>query len=193
MGRPPYVFMSIYMSPEGPHEEGGQNSKCIYVHNVPSMGLAGYSRPSGLFTSPLGPHGFGVTPETPKGQALGNMVLGRGALMGKWGCVEGIGGGSAGHCFISWIWFFQVHGQGGVRFQNWAKTYGSCPELYFQPTSVEEVREVRGRHREKAGREKLRPYRVPRWVITILGWSRGLRQEGSGLWEGNFSTPAGEF
>lgn len=166
---------------------------CIYVHNVPSMGLAGYSRPSGLFTSPLGPHGFGVTPETPKGQALGNMALGRGALMGKWGCVEGTGGGSAGHCFISWIWFFQVHGQGGVRFQNWAKTYGSCPELYFQPTSVEEVREVRGRHREKAGREKLRPYRVPRWVITILGWSRGLRQEGSGLWEGNFSTPAGEF
>lgn len=37
----------------------------------------------------------------------------------------------------------QVHGQGGVKFQNWAKTYGSSPELYFQPTSVEEIREVR--------------------------------------------------
>lgn len=57
------------------------------------MGLASCSRPSGLFMSPLGPHGFGVTPEPPEGQALGNLALGRGALMGKWGCVEGIGVG----------------------------------------------------------------------------------------------------
>lgn len=36
----------------------------------------------------------------------------------------------------------QVHGYKGVKFQNWARTYGCCPEMYFQPTSVEEVREV---------------------------------------------------
>lgn len=111
-----------------------------------------------------------------------------GLCVGYWG-----GGGLGGTASLLGFVFFQVHGQGGVRFQNWAKTYGSCPELYFQPTSVEEVREVRGRHWEQAGREKLRPHRVPQWVITILGWSRGLRQEGSGLWGANFSTPAGEF
>ena len=37
---------------------------------------------------------------------------------------------------------FQVHGHKGVKFQNWAKTYGCCPEMYYQPTSVEEIREV---------------------------------------------------
>jgi len=44
------------------------------------------------------------------------------------------------------LFLVQVHGQGGVKFQNWAKTYGSSPELYFQPTSVEEIREVRRVH-----------------------------------------------
>lgn len=99
----------------------------------------------------------------------------------------GLCGGNWGTASFFGFVFFQVHGQGGVRFQNWAKTYGSCPELYFQPTSVEEVREVRGRHLEKAGREKLRPYRMPRWVITILGWSQG------GVWAlgGEFFNPIG--
>lgn len=36
----------------------------------------------------------------------------------------------------------QVHGYKGVKFQNWARTYGCCPEMYYQPTSVEEIREV---------------------------------------------------
>ncbi|XP_057244359.1 L-gulonolactone oxidase-like, partial [Malurus melanocephalus] len=35
-----------------------------------------------------------------------------------------------------------VHGQVGVKFRNWAGTYGSDPELYFQPESVQEIREV---------------------------------------------------
>ncbi|KAM9063713.1 L-gulonolactone oxidase [Sarcophilus harrisii] len=35
-----------------------------------------------------------------------------------------------------------VHGQKGFKFQNWAKTYGCSPEMYFQPTCVEEVRQV---------------------------------------------------
>lgn len=35
-----------------------------------------------------------------------------------------------------------VHGYKGVQFQNWAKTYGCSPEMYYQPTSVGEVREV---------------------------------------------------
>ncbi|KAL7987177.1 hypothetical protein Chor_006096, partial [Crotalus horridus] len=39
-----------------------------------------------------------------------------------------------------------VHGEGGVRFQNWARTYGSSPEMYFQPTSVDEIREVNKEH-----------------------------------------------
>ncbi|XP_038627035.1 L-gulonolactone oxidase-like [Tachyglossus aculeatus] len=36
----------------------------------------------------------------------------------------------------------QAHGHGGVQFQNWARTYGCCPELFFQPTSAEEIREI---------------------------------------------------
>ncbi|XP_029815479.1 L-gulonolactone oxidase-like, partial [Manacus vitellinus] len=34
-----------------------------------------------------------------------------------------------------------VHGRAGVKFQNWSQTYGCSPELYFQPSSVEELRE----------------------------------------------------
>lgn len=36
----------------------------------------------------------------------------------------------------------QVHGHKGFQFQNWARTYGCCPEMYYQPTSVEEIKEV---------------------------------------------------
>ncbi|NWI14975.1 GGLO oxidase, partial [Crypturellus soui] len=49
----------------------------------------------------------------------------------------------------------QVHGQGGVKFQNWAKTYGSSPELYFQPTSVEEIREILDMARQRNKRVKV--------------------------------------
>ncbi|NWT46952.1 GGLO oxidase, partial [Chroicocephalus maculipennis] len=49
----------------------------------------------------------------------------------------------------------QVHGQGGVKFQNWAKTYGSSPELYFQPTSVEEIREILDMARQRDKRVKV--------------------------------------
>ncbi|KFV15098.1 L-gulonolactone oxidase, partial [Pterocles gutturalis] len=49
----------------------------------------------------------------------------------------------------------QVHGQGGVKFQNWAKTYGSSPELYFQPTSVEEIREILDMARQRGKRVKV--------------------------------------
>ncbi|KAL6083118.1 hypothetical protein STEG23_014105 [Scotinomys teguina] len=34
-----------------------------------------------------------------------------------------------------------VRGYKGVQFQNWMKTYGCCPEMYYQPISVGEVRE----------------------------------------------------
>lgn len=36
----------------------------------------------------------------------------------------------------------QVHGYKGVTFQNWARTYGCCPAMYYQPTSVQEIIEV---------------------------------------------------
>ncbi|XP_010081542.1 PREDICTED: L-gulonolactone oxidase-like [Pterocles gutturalis] len=49
----------------------------------------------------------------------------------------------------------EVHGQGGVKFQNWAKTYGSSPELYFQPTSVEEIREILDMARQRGKRVKV--------------------------------------
>nr|XP_025972374.1 L-gulonolactone oxidase-like isoform X1 [Dromaius novaehollandiae] len=49
----------------------------------------------------------------------------------------------------------RVHGQGGVKFQNWAKTYGSSPELYFQPTSVEEIREILDMARQRNKRVKV--------------------------------------
>ncbi|XP_075779345.1 LOW QUALITY PROTEIN: L-gulonolactone oxidase-like [Pelodiscus sinensis] len=48
-----------------------------------------------------------------------------------------------------------VHGQEGVKFQNWAQTYGSSPELYFQPTSVEEIREILDLARQRSKRVKV--------------------------------------
>ncbi|XP_042189667.1 L-gulonolactone oxidase [Callorhinchus milii] len=36
----------------------------------------------------------------------------------------------------------QLGGMEGHRFLNWAKTYSCEPELYFEPTSVEEVRQI---------------------------------------------------
>lgn len=48
-----------------------------------------------------------------------------------------------GHISVDPAFFLsQVHGYRGVTFQNWAKTYGCCPEMYYQPTSVGEIREV---------------------------------------------------
>ncbi|KAH0519286.1 L-gulonolactone oxidase [Microtus ochrogaster] len=49
----------------------------------------------------------------------------------------------------------QVHGCKGFQFQNWAKTYGCCPEMYYQPTSVEEVREVLALARQQNKRVKV--------------------------------------
>ncbi|OXB60644.1 hypothetical protein ASZ78_001433 [Callipepla squamata] len=40
-------------------------------------------------------------------------------------------------------------------FQNWAKTYGSSPELFFQPTSVEEIREILDMARQRNKRVKV--------------------------------------
>uniref|UniRef100_A0A8C6WDW5 L-gulonolactone oxidase n=1 Tax=Nannospalax galili TaxID=1026970 RepID=A0A8C6WDW5_NANGA len=48
-----------------------------------------------------------------------------------------------------------VHGHKGVQFQNWAKTYGCCPEMYYQPTSVEEVKEVLTLARQQNKRVKV--------------------------------------
>ncbi|XP_043726483.1 L-gulonolactone oxidase isoform X1 [Cervus elaphus] len=48
-----------------------------------------------------------------------------------------------------------VHGYKGVKFQNWARTYGCCPEMYFQPTSVEEIREVLALARQQNKRVKV--------------------------------------
>ncbi|OPJ70697.1 hypothetical protein AV530_008463 [Patagioenas fasciata monilis] len=62
-----------------------------------------------------------------------------------------------GACFLllQLLVLVQVHGQGGVKFQNWAKTYGSSPELYFQPTSVEEIREILDMARQRHKRVKV--------------------------------------
>lgn len=79
-------------------------------------------------------------------------------------------------CLLKPGFFFflvQVHGHKGVQFQNWAKTYGCCPEMYYQPTSVEEVREV-GVHLH------ITP-RCPVLVTTALTPSRGWRWNFLGL------------
>ncbi|KAM9083537.1 L-gulonolactone oxidase isoform 1-T1 [Megaptera novaeangliae] len=49
----------------------------------------------------------------------------------------------------------QVHGYKGVKFQNWARTYGCFPEMYYQPTSVEEIREVLALARQQNKRVKV--------------------------------------
>ncbi|XP_075056574.1 L-gulonolactone oxidase-like [Mixophyes fleayi] len=46
-------------------------------------------------------------------------------------------------------------GQGGFKFLNWAQTYGSNPELYFQPTCVEEVKEILDLARQRSKRVKV--------------------------------------
>ncbi|KAG8506324.1 L-gulonolactone oxidase [Galemys pyrenaicus] len=46
------------------------------------------------------------------------------------------------HHGAGWAFWINVHGCKGVTFQNWARTYGCCPEMYYQPTCVEEVREA---------------------------------------------------
>lgn len=48
-----------------------------------------------------------------------------------------------------------VHGHKGVRFQNWAQTYSCNPEMYFQPSSPEEVREVLALARQQNKRVKV--------------------------------------
>ncbi|KAM4694731.1 L-gulonolactone oxidase-like [Discoglossus pictus] len=48
-----------------------------------------------------------------------------------------------------------VLGRGGYKFENWAQTYGSSPELYFQPTSVEEVKEILDLARQRTKRVKV--------------------------------------
>ncbi|XP_062346754.1 LOW QUALITY PROTEIN: L-gulonolactone oxidase-like [Cinclus cinclus] len=49
----------------------------------------------------------------------------------------------------------QVQGQAGVKFQNWAGTYGSSPELFFRPRSVEEIREILELARQRGKRVKV--------------------------------------
>ncbi|XP_031959215.1 bifunctional epoxide hydrolase 2 isoform X3 [Corvus moneduloides] len=48
-----------------------------------------------------------------------------------------------------------VQGQGGVKFQNWAGTYGSSPELFFRPRSVDEIREILELARQRDKRVKV--------------------------------------
>ncbi|XP_020839638.1 L-gulonolactone oxidase isoform X2 [Phascolarctos cinereus] len=47
-----------------------------------------------------------------------------------------------------------VHGHKGFKFRNWAKTYGCHPEMYFQPTCVEEVKQVLDLARQQNKRVK---------------------------------------
>ncbi|NWX28653.1 GGLO oxidase, partial [Notiomystis cincta] len=49
----------------------------------------------------------------------------------------------------------QVHGKAGVKFRNWAGTYGSSPELYFQPSSVQEIQEILELARQRRRRVKV--------------------------------------
>ncbi|KAM5165014.1 LOW QUALITY PROTEIN: L-gulonolactone oxidase-like [Mantella aurantiaca] len=42
-----------------------------------------------------------------------------------------------------------------IKFQNWAQTYGSTPELYFQPTCAEEVKEILDLARQRSKRVKV--------------------------------------
>ncbi|MGH0149847.1 UNVERIFIED_CONTAM: hypothetical protein FKN15_043034 [Acipenser sinensis] len=49
----------------------------------------------------------------------------------------------------------QVQGMEGYQFQNWALTYSSNPELYFQPTSIEEVRQILELARQRSKKVKV--------------------------------------
>ncbi|KAK6488662.1 L-gulonolactone oxidase [Huso huso] len=48
-----------------------------------------------------------------------------------------------------------VQGMEGYQFQNWALTYSSNPELYFQPTSIEEVRQILELARQRGKKVKV--------------------------------------
>ncbi|KAJ1158225.1 hypothetical protein NDU88_010919 [Pleurodeles waltl] len=48
-----------------------------------------------------------------------------------------------------------VLGRSGFKFQNWAQTYGSNPELFFQPTTAEEVKEILDLARQRSKRVKV--------------------------------------
>nr|AGQ16461.1 gulonolactone oxidase [Protopterus annectens] len=48
-----------------------------------------------------------------------------------------------------------VQGREGYRFKNWATTFGSYPELYFEPTSVEEIREILDLARQRSKKVKV--------------------------------------
>ncbi|XP_053316228.1 L-gulonolactone oxidase-like [Spea bombifrons] len=48
-----------------------------------------------------------------------------------------------------------VLGRAGYKFQNWAQTYGSTPELYFQPTSADEIKEILDLARQRSKRVKV--------------------------------------
>ncbi|XP_067844614.1 L-gulonolactone oxidase-like isoform X2 [Heptranchias perlo] len=48
-----------------------------------------------------------------------------------------------------------VQGTEGYRFQNWASTYSCHPELYFEPTSVEEVRQILELAKQRSKRVKI--------------------------------------
>ncbi|NXD31022.1 GGLO oxidase, partial [Spelaeornis formosus] len=49
----------------------------------------------------------------------------------------------------------QVLGEAGVKFWNWAGTYGSSPELFFRPHSVEEIQEILELARQRGKRVKV--------------------------------------
>ncbi|KAG8445886.1 hypothetical protein GDO86_010613 [Hymenochirus boettgeri] len=48
-----------------------------------------------------------------------------------------------------------VIGRSGYKFQNWAESFGSSPELYFQPTCVEEIKEILDLARQRSKRVKV--------------------------------------
>ncbi|MBN3309161.1 GGLO oxidase, partial [Amia calva] len=56
---------------------------------------------------------------------------------------------------LSLLSSLQVQGKAGYRFQNWAQTYSSCPEKYFQPSSVEDVRQILAMARQSSKRVKV--------------------------------------
>uniref|UniRef100_UPI00398E92C4 L-gulonolactone oxidase-like n=1 Tax=Pristiophorus japonicus TaxID=55135 RepID=UPI00398E92C4 len=49
----------------------------------------------------------------------------------------------------------QVQGIAGYQFQNWATTYSCVPQLYFEPGSVEEIRQVLELAQQRSKRVKI--------------------------------------
>lgn len=35
-----------------------------------------------------------------------------------------------------------ARGQPGYKFTNWATTFSCCPDLYFEPETIEDIRKV---------------------------------------------------